>query len=107
MSDFAQILMAVDNVENKCSKYGQTDEEGAGVKNRSNLRRPVVMHPSMTQKPKHFEITDMRVDFAIRQLNAIKGFVGDLKEINGQLRLTPQLASVFQQIDSGKNGFAM
>lgn len=65
MSDFAQILMAIDNIETKCSKYGQTEEDGPG-KNRSSLRRPVIMHPSMNTKPKHFEITDQRVDFGIR-----------------------------------------
>ena len=88
--------MAVDNLENKCSKYGQSEEEGAtGGKNRSNLRRPVVMPPNMAVRPKHFEITDQRVDFAIRQLVAIKGFVGDLKEICNQLRTTPALAPCF------------
>lgn len=56
ISEFAQILMAIDNIETKCSKYGQTEDDGG--KNRSSLRRPVVMHPSMTSKPKHFEITD-------------------------------------------------
>jgi len=85
--------MSVDNIETKCSRYGQGDDPHS--KNRSTLRRPVVLLPGETNKPKDFDITYSRVDFSIRQLQSIKGFVDDLMEINNDLRKDQRLTSLF------------
>lgn len=78
MSDFSQVLMAINNLENKCHDYGGEDEFG---KKKSNLKIYINMD-GYPVKPKTFNITEDRVKFAIRQLQGIKIFLSDLIEIN-------------------------
>ena len=81
MSDFSQVLMAINNLDNKCQEYGQEDEHG---KKKSTLRFNIQMDDFPT-RPQAFNITDNRVKFAIQQLKGIKIFLSDLVAINKDL----------------------
>ena len=97
MSKFAQVLMAINNLDNKCQDYGGDDEHG---KKKSTLRFNLNME-GFNAKPKQFDISEGRVKFAIRQLQGIKIFVEDLNEIKKSLDdpvKYPNLASTFQQL---------
>ena len=83
--------MAVNNLTDKCTNYGDEDESG---KKRSTLKLNVNTD-GYPVKPKHFNIDEDRVKYAIRQLKGIKLFMGDLKEINNDLRKKPEIASLF------------
>jgi hypothetical protein len=97
MSDFSQVLMAINNLDNKCVEYGE-EENG---KKKSTLRFNINME-GYAHRPKTFNITDDRVKFAIRQLQGIKIFLSDLVEINKDMRNPkeyPQLVQAFQQLE--------
>lgn len=100
MSDFSQVLMGINNLDNKCVEYGtELNEEG---KKKSTLRFNINME-GYAYRPKTFNITDDRVKFAMRQLQGIKIFLSDLVEINKDLRdpkKNPSLVQAFQQLDA-------
>ena len=54
--------MAVNNLTDKCTKYGEDDENG---KKGSTLRLNI-NSDGYPQKPKHFNINEYQVKYAIR-----------------------------------------
>ena len=61
LSDFSQIIMAINNIEHMCQEYGIDDGHG---KKKSTLRCNVNMD-GFASKPKHFDLDAHRVDFAM------------------------------------------
>ena len=82
MSELAQILMAIDNIEQKClnREYGR---EYDGKSNRQAILRHKIVDK---KKPKNYNDFEERHDFAKVQLSKIENYAQDFKEIVKGLR---------------------
>ena len=68
VSELAQILMAIENIEQTCFW-----REGTKAK---------VLHPlPVDERPANFDQLELSVAYATKQLNAIKYYIGDYSEI--------------------------
>ena len=79
MSELAQILMAIDNIEQKCFNR-QYDREYEGKSNRLVILKHQVPVES-NQKPKNYDNFDERHAYAKKQLQVIETYAQDFKEI--------------------------
>lgn len=82
MSELAQILMAIDNIEQKCFK--REYKEQYGKSNRlAILKHSVQVENNM--RPKNYDNFDERHAYAKKQLAVIDNYAQDFKEITNGL----------------------
>lgn len=93
MSELAQILMAIDNIENKCfnRKYERQYEKS----NRLAILKHAIMD---NNKPKNYDHFDERHAFAKKQLAVIENYAQDFKEIVNGLKNDRENADVRQML---------
>lgn len=88
ISELAQILMAIENIEQKCFK-----REGTKSAVKHNI-------PNIDQKPQNFDNLEASVNFAINQLNVIKYYMADYIEI---IKAVEQDPSIKQYLNNLKD----
>ena len=103
MSELAQMLMAIDNIENKC--FNRTYDRAYGSK---SSRQAVLKHAIQdTNKPKNYNDFDERHAYAKKQLTVIEAYAVDFKEIRDGLmndnEKDPEGLTLRQRINKNKD----
>ena len=101
ISEYAQILMAINNVEERClnRKYEDKNIKGGATQKQSNIRHQVV---DAENKPKDYNNFNRRGQFAIYQLKAIYAYLNDFKSMADHLQRDPEKKGITEMIQKKK-----
>lgn len=91
MSELAQILMAIDNIEQKC--FNRKYDESYGKSNRQSILKHQVPVDS-NMRPRNYDDFVERHGFAKKQLDVIDHYAQDFKEIVNGLNNNKENAEV-------------